>query len=227
MALSRLYFITMDGAGPGPAEQILAAVRAGIRLVQLRMKDVSDGEFLEVAREAKGVCDAQGCMLIINDRVGIAVEVGAHGVHVGREDMPVREARRLLGEGKIVGGTANTFDDIREHVEGGADYVGLGPYRYTTTKKKLSPVLGLGGYREIMRELEAAGIAIPVMAIGGIGVGDVRGLVEAGVYGVAFSGELLRAEDRPGLVRAMEGEVGRATEGVTEGVSGGWVKIIK
>jgi thiamine-phosphate pyrophosphorylase len=198
----------MDGAGPGPAEQIGAAVRAGIRLVQLRMKDASDAEFLDVAREAKDVCDAQGCMLIINDRVEIAVEVDAHGVHVGREDLPVREARRVLGEGKIVGGTANTFGDIREHFEGGADYVGLGPYRYTTTKKKLSPVLGLYGYREVMRELKAAGMAIPVMAIGGIGVEDVRGLVEAGVYGVAFSGALVRAEDRPGVVRAMESEVG-------------------
>lgn len=218
MALSRLYFITMDGAGPGPAEQIGAAVRAGIRLVQLRMKDASDAVFLEVAREAKGVCDVQGCMLIINDRVEIAVEVDAHGVHVGREDLPVREARRLLGEGKIVGGTANTFEDIRAHVDGGADYVGLGPYRYTTTKKKLSPVLGLEGYQEIMRELKAAGIAIPVIAIGGIGVGDVGGLVESGVYGVAFSGALVRAEDRPLVVRTMESEVGRGLARVSGGI---------
>ena len=90
---------------------------------------------------------AYGSRLIINDRVEVAVAVDADGVHVGKEDMPVREARRMMGEGKIVGGTANTVEDIREHYRGGADYIGLGPYRYTTTKKKLSPVLGLEGYR--------------------------------------------------------------------------------
>lgn len=219
MALSRLYFITMDGAGPGPVEQIGSAVRAGIRLVQLRMKEASDAEFLKIAWEAKDVCDAYGCLLIINDRVEIAVAVDAHGVHVGREDIPVSEARRLLGEGKIVGGTANTVGDIREHVQGGADYIGLGPYRFTATKKKLSPVLGLDGYRRIMREMEATGMAIPVMAIGGIGVGDVRGLVGVGVYGVAFSGALVRAEDSPAAVAVMERELGEGMADVARGES--------
>src|SRR5580658_3587817 len=105
-----------------------------------------------------------------------------------------------MGAGKIVGGTANTLEDIREHYLGGADYIGLGPYRYTTTKKKLSPILGLEGYRGVMKQMEAEGIAVPVYAIGGIGMEDVGSLVEAGVYGVAFSGLMVSATDRAAVV---------------------------
>jgi thiamine-phosphate diphosphorylase len=229
MALNRLYFITMDGVAAGPMggvaagpmdgvameplEQVEAACRAGIRLIQLRMKEALDVEFLQTAREAMKICGPWGARLIINDRVEVAAAVDADGVHVGREDMPVREARRLLGEGKIVGGTANTLEDIREHFLGGADYIGLGPYRYTATKKKLSPILGLEGYRGVMRAMKAEGIGIPVMAIGGIGLDDVGPLLETGVYGVAFSGLLVQAADRAGLVRELEGVVEHGVAG--------------
>ena len=204
MALNRLYFITMDRAPIGPLEQVEAACRAGIRLIQLRMKEASDAEFLRVAEQAVEICGEWGSMLIVNDRVEIAAEVGAHGVHVGQEDCTVREARRVMGAGKIVGGTANTVEEIREHYRGGADYVGLGPYRFTTTKKKLSPSLGLGGYQRVMGQLEAEGISIPVMAIGGIGVKDVEELLDAGVYGVAFSGLLIHSGSWEVTVRILE-----------------------
>jgi thiamine-phosphate diphosphorylase len=215
MALNRLYFITMDevvtgpldGISTGPLEQVGAACRAGIRLIQLRMKEASDEEFEKTAREAKKICGAWGARLIINDRVEVAAAVDADGVHVGREDRSVREARQLLGEGKIVGGTANRLEDIREHYQGGADYIGLGPYRHTTTKKNLSPILGLGGYQQVMRALMKEGIEIPVMAIGGIGLADVAPLLEAGVYGVAFSGLLVQAADRARLVKTLEKEI--------------------
>ncbi|HUB59552.1 MAG TPA: thiamine phosphate synthase [Puia sp.] len=210
MALSRLYFVTMDrvpgvtdGAVMAPLGQVEAACRAGIRLIQLRMKEASDEEFLMTARDAMKICRAWGSRLIINDRVAVAAAVDADGVHVGQEDLPVREARRMLGKGKIVGGTANTMGDIREHYKGGADYIGLGPYRYTTTKKKLSPILGLEGYSKVVRQMDAEGISVPIYAIGGIGVEDVGGLVGAGVYGVAFSGMLVRAADRARMVTEL------------------------
>jgi thiamine-phosphate pyrophosphorylase len=208
MALSRLYFITMDNGPVGPLEQIAQACKAGVRLIQLRMKEVGDEEFLATAREAMKICSGWNSRLIINDRVGIAVAVGADGVHVGKEDLSVGEARALLGAGKIVGGTANTLEDIRAHHSGGADYIGLGPYRYTATKKKLSPILGLEGYRRVMGDMAEEGIDLPVYAIGGIGVADVRPLVDAGAYGVAFSGLLLYAEDRVAAVREMEAAAG-------------------
>lgn len=206
-APERLYFITMDDAPAGPLEQIEAACGAGIRWVQLRMKQASDAEFLETALAAKSICAQWDCRLIINDRVGVAKAIGADGVHVGKEDMTVGEARRLMGEGRIVGGTANTLEDIRGHYLGGADYVGLGPYRYTTTKKNLSPVLGLEGYRRVMDGLKEEGIDIPVVGIGGIGAADVGPLLEAGLRGVAFSGMLVYAKDRAGLVRDLNDKI--------------------
>jgi thiamine-phosphate pyrophosphorylase len=199
----------MDGAPMSHIEQVEKACRAGIRWIQLRMKQASDVVFRESALAAKAICDARDCVLIINDRVDVAAAVGAAGVHLGQEDMPVRRARQLLGEGKIIGGTANTLEDVRAHYLGGADYVGLGPFRYTATKEKLSPILGLEGCRRIIDGLKEEGISVPVIGIGGIGVDDVFQLLEAGLYGVAFSGMLVQAEDRPGLVRALEAEIRR------------------
>jgi thiamine-phosphate pyrophosphorylase len=212
VALSRKYFITGE---TDPLEQVETACTAGVRLIQLRMKEASDEEFLTIAREAMKICRGYGSRLIINDRVGIAAAVDADGVHVGKEDLPVPEARGILGAGKIVGGTANTLEDIRVHYQGGADYIGLGPYRYTTTKEKLSPILGLEGYRAIILQMEAEGIVVPVFAIGGIALEDVGGLVEAGVYGIAFSGMLVGAPDRAGLVRHLDEDMAlRLDEGM-------------
>jgi thiamine-phosphate pyrophosphorylase len=202
--LERLYFLTMDGSPVGHAEQVEAACVAGIRMVQLRMKLASDEEMREVAIAAKKICDAYGCLFLINDRVEIAAAVGADGVHLGQQDMAVGVARRRLGPGRIIGGTANTLEDIREHCRQGADYIGLGPYRYTTTKKNLSPVLGLGGYQRIMDQLRREGITIPVVGIGGIGREDAAVLFETGLYGIAFSGMLLQAEDKVGLVNEIK-----------------------
>jgi thiamine-phosphate pyrophosphorylase len=205
--LSRLYFVTMDGASRGPVEQVEAACRAGIRWIQLRMKEATDEEVLEAAREARRICEAWGAVLIVNDRVEVAAASGAHGVHLGLEDMPVGAARRLLGENRIIGGTANTVGDIREHARQGADYIGLGPFRHTTTKKKLSPVLGVEGYRLIMSQLRVEGLSVPVVAIGGIVAEDVGTLLDAGLYGVAFSGMLAHAADWGALVRQLEEEI--------------------
>lgn len=203
-SLERLYFLTMDGASIGHVAQVEAACIAGIRWIQLRMKHASDEEMRETAIEIKKICRRYDCTFLINDRVEIAAEVGADGVHLGKQDMAVGLARRRLGRDRIIGGTANTLEDIREHCRQGADYIGLGPYRYTTTKKNLSPVLGLGGYQRIMDQLHREGVHLPVVGIGGISVRDVAGLLEAGLYGVAFSGMLVNAEDKAALVNEIK-----------------------
>ena len=203
-SLERLYFLTMDEAPIGHVAQVEAACAAGIRWIQLRMKLASDEEMREAAIAAKKICDAYDCLFLINDRVEIAAEMGADGVHLGKQDMAVGVARRILGPGRIIGGTANTLEDIREHCRQGVDYIGLGPYRYTTTKKNLSPVLGLGGYQRIMDQLRREGIAIPVIGIGGIAESDAAVLLETGLYGIAFSGMLLQAEDRSGMVHEIK-----------------------
>jgi len=207
--IPELNFITKDEASMSHLEQVEAACRAGIRWIQLRMKQADDVMFRETALAARQICDAWGCKLIINDRVEIAAEVGAHGVHVGQQDMTVAEARRLLGTDFIIGGTANTIDDIRRHYREGADYIGLGPFRWTDTKKNLSPLLGLAGYQRIMTELRREGIDVPVVAIGGVEREDIGALVDAGVYGIAFSGLLMRSKDWAATVRGLEAEVRR------------------
>jgi len=202
-APGRLYFLTMDGAPVDHLQQVEAACRAGIRWIQLRMKDAPDEEVRRVALAAKKITDASDCALIINDRVEIAAEVKAHGVHLGKQDMPVGAARKILGEDMIIGGTANTTEDIRIHYRQGANYIGLGPYRYTTTKKNLSPILGLDGYRRILRELSQEQLHIPVVAIGGIETTDVGQLFDAGLHGVAFSGMLVHAGDLAAVIGSL------------------------
>jgi thiamine-phosphate pyrophosphorylase len=135
--------------------------------------------------------------------VEIALEVKAGGVHLGKQDMAVSAARRLLGKDMIIGGTANTVEEIREHYAQGADYIGLGPYRYTTTKKNLSPVLGLEGYQQIMQILKQERVSIPVVAIGGIEMKDAASLFGLGLHGIAFSGMLVHAEDREAMVESI------------------------
>ncbi len=178
------------------ADGVAEALSGGCRWVQLRMKEATDGECVAVARDLLPLCRLYGATLILDDRVHLVHETGADGVHLGKDDMPVAEARRLLGPEKIIGATANTEADVMAAFRSGADYIGLGPYRFTTTKKRLSPILGLEGYRRIMSYCRENGITIPVAAIGGIGLDDLAPLREAGVDGVAVSGLIMKAPDK-------------------------------
>lgn len=175
----------------GGTREVLAG---GCRWVQLRMKGASDEEVLAAAAEVGRMCRDAGAVFLLDDRVELVEAAGADGVHLGKNDMPVAEARRLIGSGKVIGATANTFDDIRRAAAEGADYIGLGPFRFTQTKRNLSPVLGLDGYRTIMEQCREAGIALPVIAIGGITADDIEEILAAGVAGVALSGALLGAD---------------------------------
>ena len=190
-----LQFITHNTGGYDELSGAEAVLRGGCRWVQLRMKDASDEEFLSAGRKLAELCRSFGARLILDDRVRLVEELGADGVHVGKNDMPVDEVRRLLGPGRIVGATANSFADIEAAAARGADYIGLGPFRFTSTKQKLSPILGLEGYRSVMSDCRDAGIVLPVVAIGGITAEDIPGIMAAGVHGIAVSGGLLRAED--------------------------------
>lgn len=116
--------------------------------------------------------------------------------------MPVTEARRILGSDRIIGATANTLDDMLAAVTAGADYIGLGPCRFTTTKEKLSPMLGLEGYRRVMAAFRRVS-DLPVVAIGGVNTPDIAPLMQTGITGVAVSGALLTAPDPSAETRAM------------------------
>ena len=176
-------------------DSVKIALEGGCKWVQLRIKDATDAEVLPIAVEAQKLCREAGATFIIDDRVELVKQIGADGVHLGLGDMPIAEARKILGEKFIIGGTANTFENVKTHYQASANYVGCGPFRFTTTKKKLSPVLGLEGYRNIVSKMREENINIPIVAIGGITAADIAPIMQTGVTGIALSGTVLRAED--------------------------------
>ena len=169
------------------------ALEGGCKWVQLRMKEAKYDEIKEMALRMMPLCKAHGATFIIDDQVELVKEIGADGVHLGKNDMPIAEARKILGNDFIIGGTANTFSDVKMHYEAGASYIGCGPFRFTTTKKNLSPILGLEGYRSIVEHMKAEGINIPMVAIGGITYDDIQNIMMTGVDGIALSGTILNA----------------------------------
>ncbi len=190
-----LQFITHPTDKLPILDQIRQAVEGGCKWVQLRMKNAPREEIIAVAKEAKEICKKHECILVIDDYVDIAKELELDGVHLGKNDMPLTEAREFLGEEFIIGATANTFVDIEAIRHLDIDYIGLGPFRFTTTKEKLSPILGIDGYRDIIARKKAVDINLPVVAIGGITYDDIEEVMEAGVDGIAVSGSLINADD--------------------------------
>jgi len=176
-------------------DSIRMALEGGCRWVQLRVKDVSDEELRPLALGAQRLCREANATFIIDDHVALVKEIHADGVHLGLHDMPIAEARQMLGPDFIIGGTANTFADIVNHYQSGANYIGCGPFRYTTTKKNLSPILGLEGYAAIVKQMRTHLIDLPIVAIGGITADDIPAIMQTGVTGIALSGTVLRAND--------------------------------
>ncbi len=189
-----LQFITHTNSRFDSLQGAIEALKGGARWIQLRMKESSDEEVESVGRDLLRYCREYGATMIIDDRVELAKRIGADGVHLGRNDMPPTQAREILGESAIIGGTANTFADIERLHNDGVNYIGLGPFRYTTTKTGLSPILGVEGYRKIITECRNRGIELPIVAIGGITRSDIASIMECGISGVALSGTILSAD---------------------------------
>ncbi|ATV37593.1 thiamine phosphate synthase [Prevotella intermedia] len=193
--MNNIQFITHENQRFGYVEGAEMALRGGCKWVQLRMKDATDNKFLSVGRKVAELCRSYNATFLLDDRVHLVAELGADGVHLGKNDMPISEARRILGNEKIIGGTANTFADVQHLAAQGADYIGCGPFRYTPTKRNLAPILGLEGYRNILKQMQQVGISLPLIAIGGIVSTDIAALRDIGVSGIAISGAVLEAAD--------------------------------
>lgn len=191
----KLQFITHQTERYSYLDSARMALEGGCKWIQLRMKEAPLDEVERVALELKPLCKQHDALLVLDDHVELTKKLEVDGVHLGKNDMPIAEARQVLGEGFIIGGTANTFDDVKAHYLAGADYIGCGPFRFTTTKKNLSPVLGPEGYRSIIARMEEEGIDLPVVAIGGITYDDIPQLLQTGINGIAMSGSILRADD--------------------------------
>ena len=189
-----IQFITHTNDRYDYVEGARLALAGGCRWIQLRMKDAPKDTFLAAATAISQLCKTYHATFILDDHAEWVQEAGADGVHLGKNDMPVSEARKLLGSRYVIGGTANTFDDVERLYRDGADYIGCGPFRFTTTKKNLSPVLGLEGYKRIVSDMKTHGIDLPIVAIGGILKTDIADIMQTGVTGIAVSGGILNAE---------------------------------
>ncbi|MBR3831732.1 MAG: thiamine phosphate synthase [Muribaculaceae bacterium] len=198
-----LQFITHTSELYSIVEQVKMVLEGGCKWIQLRMKEATDEEVKAVAEELIPLCKEADAILVIDDRVELVKEMEVTGVHLGKKDMPVAEARNLLEGGPIIGATANTAGDIFALKGIDVDYVGLGPFRHTTTKENLSPILGLEGYSKIMKEIREAGVQLPVVAIGGITLEDIDDVVATGVNGVAISGAIINAENPVEYTKAI------------------------
>jgi len=181
--------LTQDGLEIGHVEQARRLCAAGARWIQLRMKGAAPDHWRATAAEVVTICHAHAAVCIVNDSVEVALAAGADGVHLGREDLDWQAARARLGADLIIGGTVNDAAAAdRAHDVGCLDYVGVGPLRFTATKLKLAPVLGLVGIRDLLPRLGD----LPAWVIGGVEATDLPAVLAAGAAGVAVSSALFR-----------------------------------
>ena len=199
----RQQFITHCTERYSYVDSARIALEGGCRWIQLRMKDADESLMEETALIVQKMCKDYGATFIIDDNVHLVKKIKADGVHLGKNDMPIAEARKILGDDFIIGGTVNCFEDIiRQRTTdngqqslGIPDYLGCGPFRFTSTKKNLAPILGLEGYENIIADMKRNNIDIPLVAIGGIAKDDISDILKTGVDGIALSGSILRAEN--------------------------------
>lgn len=202
-----VYLVVDPGmaAKTGLCATVAAAVAGGATMVQLRCKDAQLRDFLESARRLKEALRPLQVPLIVNDRLDVALAVGADGLHVGQDDMPVADARRLMGPDAIIGLSVRTLAQAREADAGIVDYVGIGPAYATMTKSDAARPLGPDGFRAV-REA----VALPAVAIGGIDATNAAPLIRAGADGVAVVSAICAAANPEAAARALAESVALA-----------------
>jgi thiamine-phosphate pyrophosphorylase len=180
------------------AELAKLAIRGGADTIQFRQKSGATREMIQVARDAKRVCEENGVTFMVNDRVDVAIASEADGVHLGQDDFPIPLARELLGKECIIGGSAATLEEARKCLSEGADYVGFGPVYPTTSKDDAGPVSGISILRGVVET-----IPLPVIAIGGVDAENTGELIEAGAHGIAVISAVCCQEDPEQATRAL------------------------
>lgn len=200
---NRLQYISQGESIEEQLYNIHQALDNGCDWIQMRFKHQKPKKTFVLAEAVKILCKEYLATFIINDNVNLAKQFAADGVHLGLSDMGVEEARTILGKTKIIGATANTFEDIIRQVKNGCDYIGLGPFQYTKTKNNLSPILGLEGYQSIIGKLKEQQIEIPIYAIGGITLENVDDLMTTGIQGIAVSGIITKSDQKNKLITEL------------------------
>jgi len=200
---NKLQYISQGHSVEEQLFNIHQALDNGCDWIQMRFKNQKPKKAFALAEAVKFLCEEYLANFIINDDVHLAEQIAADGVHLGLSDMAVAEARAILGKTKIIGATANTFEDIVQQINNGCDYIGLGPFRYTKTKNNLSPILGLEGYHSIITQMKDSQIEIPIYAIGGITLEDVDALMTTGIHGIAVSGIISESNQKNKLITQL------------------------
>jgi thiamine-phosphate pyrophosphorylase len=185
------------------------AIAGGADTIQLRQKSGSTREMIETARAMKRLCADAGVCFIVNDRIDVAIASKADGVHLGQDDFPIPLARRLLGEDRIIGGSAATMEEVGVCLSDGADYVGFGPVYPTGSKEDAGPVSGLDILKQVVET-----IPLPIIAIGGVDTDNTPHVIRAGAYGIAVISAVCCQADPEGAARAL-------FHAVQKGLSGG------
>ena len=200
---NKLHYISQGNTVEEQLHNIHKALDNGCLWIQMRFKNQNALEVFTLAEAVKIVCKEYLATFIINDNVHLAKQLDADGVHLGLSDMKVEDARILLGKTKIIGGTANTFEDVLQRTAENCDYIGLGPFQFTATKQNLSPILGLEGYKLIIQQMKIKNIQIPIYAIGGITLENVEDLMETGIHGIAVSGLITQSKNPSQLITQL------------------------
>ena len=203
----RVYVITDSHHARGRSDRdiALAAIRGGATSVQLRMKDTPEREMMALARELQPRCRAAGVILVINDRLEVALAVGADGLHVGQDDLPAAAARARLGPGPFLGVSAATVDEAMAAERAGADYLGVGALFATGTKADAGSPVGLERVRDIRRA-----VRVPIVGIGGVTVENAADVIRAGAQGVAVITAVTLADDMVEATRRLREQVDAA-----------------
>ena len=200
---NKLQYISQGETVEKQLQNIYQALDAGCNWIQMRFKNQTPERRFSLAEAVKILCEEYLAIFIVNDDVLLTQKIAADGVHIGLTDMSITEARAILGDRKIIGATANTFEDILFQSQNGCDYIGLGPFQFTETKEKLSPVLGFEGYVSVLNKMRTENILTPVYAIGGITLENIESLVKTGVHGIAVSGMITKSIQKEKLVQQL------------------------
>jgi len=200
---NKLQYISQGETVEKQLQNIHQALDAGCNWIQMRFKNQTPEKRFVLAEAVKTLCEEYLANFIVNDDVLLAQKIAADGVHLGLTDMTIPEARAILGNRKIIGATANTFEDVLFQSKNGCDYIGLGPFQFTETKEKLSPILGAKGYASILNKMKTENILTPVYAIGGITLENIESLVKTGIHGIAVSGMITKNLQKEKLVQQL------------------------
>lgn len=193
--IDTFHYLTQDLPDRTHLEQVEMACEQGAKWIQYRCLTKSDDEMLQELHPIASVCDDWGTTLIVTNHVHLVNQADIQGVHVEDMDADVNKVRAIIGDDKTLGASANTLEQIKNHIKNGADYIGCGPFDITYTKPNNSALWGINGYDLVVKELQKEGLSIPLIAAGGVSLAALDQLMHTGIYGVAVSAAVNKAED--------------------------------